>query len=102
MFDEILVHFEAEVNKHDISNDDYIHKWSNDMLTAVGQNSDSIENYYYYITDWNQKKNGQTPHTFLLFTPFYNCIEENILFKDWLSDAIIKDQPYSVGTSFLK
>jgi hypothetical protein len=102
LFDEILVHFEAEVNKHDISNDDYIHKWSNDMLTAVGQNSDSIENYYYYITDWNQKKNGQTPHTFLSFTPFYNCIEENILFKDWLSDAIIKDQPYSVGTSFLK
>jgi hypothetical protein len=48
------------------------------------------------------KKNGQTPHTFLSFAPFYNCIEDNILFKDWLSDAIIKDQPYSVGSSFLK
>jgi hypothetical protein len=65
-----------------ISNNDYIQKWSNEMLTAVRQNSDSIDNYYYYITDWNQKKNGQTPHTFLSFAPFYNCIEDNILFKD--------------------
>lgn len=102
LFDEILLHFEAEVNNQDISSDEYIHKWSNEMLAAVGQNSDSIDNYFYYITDWNQKKNGKTPHTFLLFTPFYNCIENDILFKDWLSDGIIQDQPYSVGTSFLK
>ena len=102
LFDEILVHFEAEVNKHDISNDKYIHKWSNEMLAAVKQNSDSIDNYYYYITDWNRKKNGKTTHTFLLFTPFYNCNEDGVLFKDWLGEAVIEDQPISVGSSFLE
>ena len=102
LFDEVLLHFEAKINKHNTSTDDYIHKWSNEMLDAVGYNSDSVDNYYYYITDWNQKKNGQTPHTFLLFTPFYECIEEDRPYKDWLGDAIINDQPYSVGSSFLK
>ena len=102
LYDEVLLYFEAAVNNHNASTDDYINKWSNEMLNATKNNSNSIDNYYYYITDWNQKKNGQTTHTFLLYTPFYNCIEDEVLYKNWLGDAVNEDKPYSVGTSFLK
>jgi hypothetical protein len=96
-FDEILVRFEAEINNHSTDNNDYIIKWSNEMLKAVQQNADSIDNYFYYVTDWNQRKNGKTPHVFINSNRFFECIEDGIIFRDWIERSIIEDQPYSVG-----
>jgi hypothetical protein len=96
-YDEILVRFEGEINNHSTDNNDYIVKWSNEMLKAVQQNSDSIDNYFYYVTDWNQRKNGKTPHVFINSNRFFECTEDGIIFKEWIERSIIEDQPYSVG-----
>jgi len=89
---------EVAVNNHSTENKDYMYKWSSEMLAAVKQNSDSIDNYFYYITDWNKKKNGKTIHTFILYDQFYDCVEEEVYFKDWLKDGVIHDRPFSVGS----
>jgi hypothetical protein len=97
-FDEIALRFDAAINNRDSESSELMYLWSNEMLTAVKQNSDSLNNYYYYITKWNQKKNGKTPHTFLLLNPFYECIEDEVYYSEWLKEGVINDQPFSVGS----
>jgi len=97
-FDEIALRFDAVVNNRDTENPQYMHLWSNEMLAAVKKNSDSLNNYFFYITDWNQEKNGKTPHTFLLFNPFYECIEDEVYYSEWLKEGVIYDRPFSVGS----
>jgi hypothetical protein len=98
MFDEVLLRFDVEANNHSTENNDYMHNWSNDMLAAVKNNNESLDNYYYYITDWNQRKNGKTIHTFILYNQFYECIEEEVYFSDWIKEGVINDQPFSAGS----
>jgi len=97
-FDEILIDFVAAINNNTIKNEDNTNAWSNAMLRAVSNNSTTFDNYFYYVTDWNKNKKGKTPHTFIVYNPFYECIEDEIIFKDWLNDCVVEDNPYSVGS----
>ena len=97
LYDEVLLRFEAAINNKNTENNSYIFDWSNQMLKAVHENADSLNNYYFFITDWKINKEGKTPHTLIANDGFFECSEEGIKFKDWLADVVIKEQPFSVG-----
>lgn len=96
LFDEVLLRFEAEINNKSTENDEYMHQWSTQMLRAVHTNADSLDNFYYFITDWKMNKEGKTPHTIFANDGFFECVEEDIKFMDWLAAAVIRNKPFSI------
>ena len=99
--DEVLTDYFWQLNDLDPETTDYRSMWTRNMINAVNAYDDSLDNYYYYITDWGANENGETPHTFLNNERFYQCEEDGAYLMDWLSKAVNEDQPFSVGEEFL-
>ena len=97
--DATLIQFSAKINDHapDPSG------WSAEMRASMSRLSESVSNYYFYLSEDDANPDtGLTPHTLSSLPGFYTTVQDGVPFTEWLAAAVIDDEPYSVGASLLK
>ena len=100
--DDILPTYSAMLNKTGATKAAAVSEWSREMLTAVKELSTSVDNYYYFLTDYGMDpEKGTTPHTLSRAKLFFDAEEEGSSYLDWVADAVLNGKPYSVGTGYL-
>jgi len=68
----------------------------------AGELTEILPGYYYYITDYGlNEKTGRTPHTLSPLNHFYNAEQDGVKLKEWLDDAVNKDEYYTVRRHFV-
>lgn len=103
VYDEILIHFQNNINDYTGPRDQRIIKeWSEEMRQSVAALAAAVPDYYYYLTDYGLKAaKGTTPHTFATRGDFYQAEQDGVKLLKWLGDAVNDRNPYSVGNKFL-
>lgn len=103
VFDEILIHFQNNINDYKGPRDQrIINEWSQEMRQSVSSLAATLPNYYYYLTDYGlNAKTGTTPHTFATRETFFQAEQDGVKLLKWLGDAVNHQKPYSVGSKFL-
>lgn len=73
LFDEILIHFQNNINDYKGPQDQKkINEWSQQMRASVRSLDAALPNYYYYLTDYGlDAEKGTTPHTFATRETFF-------------------------------
>ena len=75
--------------------------WSAAMRASMKRLSETVPNYYYFLTDDDPDENGFTSHTLSSLPVAYTTEQDGVRFLDWLADAVIRDRPISVGEGLL-
>ena len=102
VWDDILPTYSAMLNKTGADKEEAVNDWSREMLSAVKELSGSINNYYYYLTDYGlDPKKGTTPHTMSRAKLFFEAEEGGVAYLNWISDIVLNGKTYSVGSDFL-
>ena len=97
--DGTLLAFWAKINDRDADVD----AWSAAMRASMSRLSQTVPNYFFYLTDDGaDEQTGLTPHTLLSLPEFYTTVEGGVPFTEWLATAVIDDAPYSVGEELLQ
>jgi len=97
--DGTLLAFWAKINDRDADVD----VWSAAMRASMSRLSQTVPNYFFYLTDDGaDEQTGLTPHTLLSLPEFYTTVEGGVPFTEWLATAVIDDAPYSVGEELLQ
>ena len=109
LYDGILSAFQADMNGHARKDElernpekhrPFVQEWSREMVETTKTLSESIPNYYYYLTDYSyDEKKGTTTHTLLRYDHFYKCREGGVAYYEWLAHIVLEDKRYSVGKS---
>ncbi|WP_342480099.1 pectin acetylesterase-family hydrolase [Paenibacillus sp. FSL L8-0340] len=104
LFDEILIHFQNNINDYKGPQDQKkINEWSQQMRASVRSLDAALPNYYYYLTDYGlDAEKGTTPHTFATRETFFQAEQDGVTLLKWLGDAVNHQKPYSVGSKFLE
>ncbi|MCQ6561155.1 pectin acetylesterase-family hydrolase [Paenibacillus mendelii] len=101
--DELLFDFEKDLNGDGSGDAEYLERWSERMLRSAGHLAETLPGYYYYITDYGRnEKSGRTPHTLSPSNLFYKAEQDGVKLRDWLDDAVNKDEGRSIGQQFLE
>lgn len=102
--DAVLVDYDERLHPDRFRGDmdGRIKAWSRQMRDTMADLLGSSPNYHVFLSD-NQgsKKDGLTFHTHSMSSAFYDEKEDGVNIAEWLASAILKDQPFSVGQSFL-
>lgn len=100
ILDSVLPWFEAQLNGVAVE-DAYWRGWSERMLATLADLHARYPNLYVYLSDYGMDDNGRTMHTLMTTEGFHGTAEEGISAVEWLADAVIGDEPVSVGLSWL-
>ncbi|WNS46393.1 pectin acetylesterase-family hydrolase [Paenibacillus sp. MMS20-IR301] len=103
VFDEILIHFQNNINDYKGPRDrSVINEWSQELRQSVSSLAAALPNYYYYLTDYGlNADSGTTPHTFATRGTFFEAEQDGVKLLQWLGAAVNQQKPYSVGSEFL-
>ena len=97
--DATLLAFWAKINDREPDVD----AWSAAMRASMTRLSQTVPNYFFYLTDDGaDEKTGLTTHTLLSLPEFYTTVEGGVPFTEWLAAAVIDAAPYSVGEDLLQ
>jgi hypothetical protein len=99
VYDDTLLAFTGRVQDRAITKE----QWSTQTRASMKRLSETVPDYYFYLTDYGlDEKTGLTPHTFVSQPNFFTATEDGMRFSTWLADAVIRDEPRSVGEKFLR
>jgi hypothetical protein len=93
--DETLPHYSQKMIENAPTSTDAQQNWSEGMLQAMAAYDDSLSNYHYFLTDW-QEEGGNTSHTFLSNERFYQCEENGTTLQQWLKMVVLEGETSSV------
>ena len=104
LWDKELTRFMYKMN-HDsfLINEEALQEFNATLLSVVKTLRSEIDNYSYYITDYERSRiDGTTPHTFS-GTPLllYHTMQNGLSIADWLRQAFERE-PFDVGEELIE
>ena len=102
VFDNVLVSYMFKMNhgKLDI-NTTAMQEYHDTLISVVKRLKKDIPNYFYYLTDYEMKKDGTTPHIFVDSPKlFYGKMQDDTSISEWLVQAI-NNNAKDIGTRFV-
>ena len=88
IYDGVLIGYTGAMEENYFPDKTFGQRWSKTMQEATYHVANTIENFTYFNTDFEQSSKGTTPHTFLHHPMLYRVEENGIRLIDWLTNWI--------------